>query len=449
MEEYFINIYVNGERWDIVKSIIDLGYRQKGVVVRTGLTGGIDVFFGNYDMGEVPPAGATIMCEYIISDGMAGNLSKSFVNSTDDAWQINGNGYLEDGSSISLNDNFIIKMNTSLIFGAISEDVTLTQMIAPHVSRSFVLANETNYRYFFKRMNMFSTIEIVKGYATKDANVAAKIMYDRAETIYNNAYNKWRAAVAQYGETSNEANDLYTDVVNALDNMTIAQNKVDETNLNDNTVYILLIPDIAKRISSSQNYFNCDEKLFTLSDEEQYNILQMIENSGQKIITMENRMLVPKIARFAVNANMKLWEGYNKQSVYTDCLSKLSDYFIEQTRKDMIPVSDITALFEGVEGVDSVKVWFDADEANQDIYGQRGFYGIDEYGDVVLTRTYISSYGVTKKVRDILPLFRGGFTNPDGIEYSDVQSLEYNSAFNMNVTSYTHNTKLSLDNPVD
>jgi hypothetical protein len=71
-------------------------------------------------------------------------------------------------------------------------------------------------------MNMFSTIEIVKGYATKDANVAAKIMYDRAETIYNNAYNKWRAAVAQYGETSNEANDLYTDVVNALDNMTIA-----------------------------------------------------------------------------------------------------------------------------------------------------------------------------------------------------------------------------------
>jgi hypothetical protein len=86
MEEYFINIYVNGERWDIVKSIIDLGYRQKGVVVRTGLTGGIDVFFGNYDMGEVPPAGSTIMCEYIISDGMAGNLSKSFVNSTDDAW---------------------------------------------------------------------------------------------------------------------------------------------------------------------------------------------------------------------------------------------------------------------------------------------------------------------------------------------------------------------------
>ena len=175
----------------------------------------------------------------------------------------------------------------------------------------------------------------------------------------------------------------------------------------------------------------------------------MIENSGQKIITMENRLLSPKIARFSVNVNMKLWEGYNKQSVYTDCLHKLSTYFIEQTRKDMIPLSDITALFESVEGVDSVKAWFDADVENQTIYGQKGFYGIDEYGDIILTRNYKSSSGVTKKVRDVLPLIRGGFTSPDGVEYSEIQSSEYNSAFNMNVTSYTQNTKLSLDNPID
>jgi hypothetical protein len=46
-------------------------------------------------------------------------------------------------------------------------------------------------------------------------------------------------------------------------------------------------------------------------------------------------------------------------------------------------------------------------------------------------------------------LIRGGFTSPDGVEYSEIQSSEYNSAFNMNVTSYTQNTKLSLDNPID
>jgi hypothetical protein len=322
-------------------------------------------------------------------------------------------------------------------------------MIAPHVSRASVLANEMNYKYFFKRMNMFSTIEIVKGYSTKDANVAARVLYDRAQNVYNEVYQKWTELVAELGESAQESQEMYQKVVNAIDNMNTAKNNVDETDLSDNTVYILLIPDIAKRISSGDNYFNCDEKLFTLSEEEQFNILDMIENSGQKIITMENRLLSPKIARFSVNVNMKLWEGYNKQSVYTDCLHKLSTYFIEQTRKDMIPLSDITALFESVEGVDSVKAWFDADVENYTIYGQKGFYGIDEYGDIILTRNYKSSSGVTKKVRDVLPLIRGGFTSPDGVEYSEIQSSEYNSAFNMNITSYTQNTKLSLDNPID
>ena len=231
--------------------------------------------------------------------------------------------------------------------------------------------------------------------------------------------------------------------------MVNAQQNVEDTNLSDNTVYILLIPDMSKRISKGMNYFNCSERLFTLSDDEQSNILSFIENSGQKIITMENRLLQPKIVRFCVNVNMKIWEGYNRQSVYTDCLNKLSDYFINFTRKDIVPVSDIVAIFEGTEGVDSVQVWFDADVNNQDVYGKPGFYGIDEYGDVVLTRNYVTSSGMTKKVRDILPLFRGGFTSPKGIEYSEVQSAEYNSAFNMNVTAYTHNTKLSLENPID
>ena len=219
--------------------------------------------------------------------------------------------------------------------------------------------------------------------------------------------------------------------------------------MSDNTVYIMLIPDISKRISAGSNYFTCNEKLFRLTEEEQYNLLQMIENSGQKIITMEHRMIVPKIVRFALNVDMKIWEGYNKQSVYTDALGKISDYFIAQHRKDIIPVSDIVAILEVVEGVDSVRVWFDADVNNQDIYGQKGFYGIDEYGDIVLSRTYVTSAGIQKRVRDLLPLIRGGFTSPQGVEYSDIQSIDYNSGFNINVTAFTHNTKLTMENPID
>ena len=71
-----------------------------------------------------------------------------------------------------------------------------------------------------------------------------------------------------YGETADETKAVYEKLENSLDSMHIAQQKMDDTDMNDNTVYILLIPDITKRISSSVNYFNCDEKLFTLTNEE-------------------------------------------------------------------------------------------------------------------------------------------------------------------------------------
>ena len=231
--------------------------------------------------------------------------------------------------------------------------------------------------------------------------------------------------------------------------MQVARQRVDDTDMPDNSVYILLIPDISKRISSSDNYFSCSESLFTLTEDEQYNVLQMIEESGQKIITMENRILEPKTPRFAINADVKLWDGYNAQSVYSAALAAISQYLITQTRKDMIPLSDITAILEGIDGIDSVRVWFDADQNNQEVYGKAGFYGIDDFGDVVLTRTYSTQSGITKNVRDILPLFRGGFTSPDGIQYSDVQSYETTSAFNMNVISYTRRSRLATDTPVN
>lgn len=449
IEQYFINVYVNGERWDNVESMLDMGYNQKACMVRTGQTGGIDVFFGNGDMGAVPAEGSTILVEYVISDGIGGNLSKTYTNQSDQTWVINGNGILQDGTYINLGENFKISLKTDLIFGSQSEDIALTQMIAPHTSRSFVLANEVNYKYFFKRMNMFSTIEVVKGYASKEANIQANIAYEKAQYDYSVMFDKWQQAASAYGENAEESRAIYASLEKCLENMQTAQQRVEDTTMNDNTVYIMLIPDISKRLSSTNNYFTCAETLFTLTAEEQFNLLQMIENSGQKIITMENRLIEPKTPRFAINANVKIWEGYNIESVYADSIAKLSDYLINNTRKDMLPLSDITALLETVEGIDSVKVWFDADVNNENIYGKTGFYGIDDFGDVVLTRKYINSAGMARQVRDILPLFRGGFTSYNGIEYSDIQSNDYNSAFNLNLVSYTHNTRLSLDNPIN
>jgi hypothetical protein len=49
-----------------------------------------------------------------------------------------------------------------------------------------------------------------------------------------------------------------------------------------------------------------------LSEDEQINIINLINASGQRIITVENRILEPKIARFAVNVYAKVWEGVDE-----------------------------------------------------------------------------------------------------------------------------------------
>lgn len=430
VDQYYINIYVNGEAWDVVPSIQDLGYMQKGCVVKTGINSGIDVYFGTGVMGAIPPDGSQIIAEYIVADGSRPNVTKEFANSSD-YWQFIGEGFLPDGSSINLNQHFKITCQTDIIFGTEPEDTALTQIIAPHASRSFVLANEINYEYFFKKMNMFSAVEIIRGSYTINGTSIMQLAYNQAFQNYEDAQINYKNACDTWGEFSNEAQLKYKEMLKQQRIMNYAATKLSDNTYRDNTVYILLIPDITKRISSAENYFTCDESLFYLSKDEQENIINLINASGQRIITVENRILDPKVTRFAVNIKAKIWENYDEEQVYAAGLNALSEYFLTRERKDMIPRSDIIALFETkVPGIDSVQVTFVADVDNQDIYGPNN-YGIDEYGDILLTRTIIDSTGQVQKVRDILPLIRGGFTGTDSVEYDSVQTKDGNSAYNL------------------
>ena len=442
VDQYFVNIYVNGEPWEIVASLNDLGYNQKGCIVRTGINSGIDVFFGNGIMGAIPGNGSTIAAEYIVTDGDNANLTKDVVNSSN-YWEIEGDGVMPDGSTVPLNDNFRITCLTDIIFGTQAEDTALTQVIAPHVSRSFVLANETNYKYFFKRMNMFSYIEIFRGSYTINGTSIMQLAYDQANDNYKDAYAKYQEAIDTYGESSDQAKSAFKNVEHYLTVRNYASTKLSDNTYRDNTIYIMLVPDISKRISPSQNYFNCDESLFYLSQDEQENIINLLNNSGQRIITIENRILQPKTPRFALNVQVKMWEQYTEQEIYAECLQKLSDYLIAFNRKDIIPISDIIALFENVNGIDSVKASFDTDINNQNIYGS-GNYGLDKYGDIILTRRIVNSFGQYQDVKDILPVLRGGFMSVNGIEYSNVQTYDGLSAFNLTVTGKSSNKKVNL-----
>lgn len=414
VDNFFINIYVNGEKWRAVDSLLDMTYEDKACIIRRSLNGGIDVFFGTGNSGKVPAQGASIVCEYLTCVGASGNITE---NENNNYWQFEDQGYDINGDYVDLNSIYNLTSASEILFGTDPENIAVTRSLAPHVSRSFVLANAENYKYFLKKMNMFSIIDAFSGFNTYDDIKIEKELTDANAELLR-LKEKYKAQVEYTGESSNEAISINQEMIDLNKEINFLKKRKEEESLDDNTVYLYLIPDINKRLSTNENYFTCSVDRFSLSEDEKLGILNLIDNSGQKIITVDNKILDPVFVKFSINIFIQMWNNYNFNSVKSSIISAVSNYLITNTRRDRIPVSDLIRIIEGINGVDSVSVFFDADKNNEKYYGN-GNYGIDEYGDIILTRTLEDKFGNTIQMNDLIPLFRGPFVSPSGIEYED------------------------------
>ena len=341
----FINVYVNNEKWKLYDSIYDIPYEAKGVIIKTGINGGLDVYFGNTYFGSIPTLGSTIRIEYLTNAGNAGNIfdnSQPKFSFTDD-------GYDLAGDTVDLNTALNVRVGLPINFGADSEPVYLTRILAPKTSRAYVLANADNYVYFLEKFNMFSVIDAFSSFSDNDLT-------------------------------------------------------------DDNVVYLFLIPDVNKRKPSNADYFNTPLNLFLLSTEEKNKIYDLIEQSGQKILTTVVKIVDPIVKKYVVNISVRSFEGYSKDIIRQTIVSKCSDYFLKNRRRDKIPKSDLVAIIESIDGVDSVNVWFvceenevfKADPVNANAVPK----GLDEYGDVLIGR---GEYA----------LIRGGWPDRTGFQYYD------------------------------
>lgn len=416
IDDFFVNVYVNGERWKTVESFVDMAWDEKACVVKTSANNGIDVFFGNRSNGAVPDYGSIIRVEYLVCSGSRGNLSFSKEEDSGN-WSFIDNAILLDGTSIDLNEIFVISPSTDIMFGSDGEDISITRAVAPHASRSFVLANGVNYEYFLRRLNMFSIIDTIQGFDTFEDN-QAELAYNIAESDYIKARENYYSQVNLTGASSTVAKEKYDLYLAAQEKLEKAKNVLSNSKMDDNVVYLFLVPDLSTRIDDTNNYFTCSVDSFKLTDSEKENIISLLDNSGQKILTVENQILDPKMPRFAMNIFVQIWSTFDFDTVKASMISAVSDYLLGMTRRDKIPVSDLIRILDGVEGVDSVTVFFDADKNNEAYYGE-GNYGIDAYGDITLERTLTDVLGNSIIVKDMLPIFRGPFTSPKGIEYSD------------------------------
>jgi len=427
IDNYFVNVFVDGKRWETRDSILDMIRNEESVMVKTGQTGGIDIFFGTGYNGRIPPLGSTILVEYLLTDGESGNIDTQ-VSQKAQNWKFETKGYSLNSQEVDLNKIIQVSIQKPVLFGTLEEPIYLTRLLAPHMSRSFVLANTENYIYFLRKLNMFTIVDALPGFATFEDRYALD-KYNQAQTTYENVKEQYRNLVATIGAGAEKSILKMSELEQAQSQVYYWQGKLEQQKQDDNTVYLYLVPDVNKRISANQNYYTCNLSSFILTEAERVGILDLIEESGQRVLTVDNAIMTLKYPRFVLNVSLIIFEGYELNTIREQIISKTSDYFLKNTRRDRIPASDIVRIIENIDGVDSVTVWFDADKANNQIYLTG--YGIDDYGDIILSRSVEDAFGNKVPVKDLYPLIRGGWESANGVYYDD--STQKDKLSNVNI----------------
>jgi|TARA_R100000501_G_C2626176_1_gene119801 hypothetical protein len=220
------------------------------------------------------------------------------------------------GQDVDLAEVLQVNVLRSPNFGSNTEDPDFTRLIAPYSSRSFVLANPNNYIYYLSKYDFFSFID---AYNTKD----------------------------------------------------------DEYIADDNIIYLFLIPDIKKKLTSDKTWFTVPIEEFSLDAEEKEMVLDILNESGRQVVTAEVRIKDPIIKKYALNIVLRYFENADKGAMDADIQNQLNQYFLNVQRRDRVPRSDLISIIENVEGVDSVNVFFISEENEKAI--RDGYYTVPVY----------------------------------------------------------------------
>jgi hypothetical protein len=162
VENFNVEVLVNGEIWSVKKHIWEMIPEEKACVIRTGFNGGIDIVFGNDGFGKIPELGSVIEVNYLVSDGSRGNIFRR----TRDDFKFVGDVIDGNGETIDISNIFNIDIFTDINFGADEESLLFTKNVIPFSSNNFILALPQQYAYQIKKLGVFSHVNAYERFGT-------------------------------------------------------------------------------------------------------------------------------------------------------------------------------------------------------------------------------------------------------------------------------------------
>ena len=374
IENFNIEVLVNGEFWEIKKYVYDMIPDEKACVVRTGFNGGIDIIFGNGSFGMKPPVGSIIEVSYLITNGQDGNIFRRTVND----WKFVDDILDGYGNTIDITKLFDILIFNDINFGANKESTSFTKNILPMVSNNFVLGLPQQYAYEIKKLGIFSHV---------------------------NAYE------------------------------------------DNNIIYIVVTPNIQLFKNRNSDYFNVSINAFILDDYEKSKIDKYLRSNGNIQLTRKYRIDSPILSYYIMNIFVIRYSDSNDDSVKSQIIDEISNYFLHFNRIDRIPKSDIIKILSNIKDIHSIDIQF-ISKKNEDYHKDNITKTVNKINNsesiinptlVEVDPNYIPnlSLGIDPVLGDILfepneiPIVRGGWYDRNGVYFSD--SLDDSSLKSINI----------------
>jgi hypothetical protein len=414
VDHFKVNVYVNGEMWTKYESLLDMPRGDKGFIIKTGITNGLDLYFGNGSFGKIPTLGSTIVVEYLSSEGAGGNIK------VDDVRQINftfaETGFSVVGDEVDLNSVLEITTISPPSFGVDPEELELTRLIAPKASKNFALINVDNYEVLLHKLQMFSTIRVflapppAPSANTIPATIAATGLVVTGPIT----------GVALPSTGTNSATVAAPTITAALGGSSLAR-----------MINLFLIPDISQLFTNGSDYFKMNTNNFKLTQYQKNQLLNFIERSGTKMISTDIIIIDPVITRYVLNISVIGFDDISNDIIKADITNAIGQYFIKLSRHDRVPKSDLIKIIEEINGVDSVSITILSEENEKAAIARsvrstslvakpEELIGLDEFNDIII------------KANEF-PVIRGGWTDRAQNTYSAIISTTQLSPINIEI----------------
>jgi hypothetical protein len=215
------------------------------------------------------------------------------------------------------------------------------------------------------------------------------------------------------------------------------------------TIFIVATPNIRLFKNQNADYFSIDMAAFILDNYEKSKIDKYLRTGGNIQLTRKYKVVSPVISYYVMNIFVISYSDVTDDSVNTQILNKISEYFLDLSRIDRVPKLDIIRELSTITDIHSVDIQF-VSKKNEDYHNENMVIAANKvnkyassFNTDISTATLVPGYnpysvqGLDPVLGDIIfepneiPVIRGGFYDRNGVYYSD--SVDGNGLRSVNI----------------